>query len=314
MAHEYHRVIHFSYAFDEEDPDLEHGTITYIGNATLLIEFGEIRILTDPAFIRQGEEVGLGYGVLATRLTNPAMTIADLPPLEAILLSHFHGDHFDRAAIQHLDRRIPVITTPASVDDLERRDFENVHPLSTWQAISLRKGDASVTITAMPACHGPAAAGIAMPEVMGSMLEFRSRADAEPYRVYISGDTLSIDRLREIPQRYPRIDLAVLHLGGAQIHGVTVTMDARQGLEVFETIAPNYLMPIHYNDFDVFKSPLEEFQDLVCRYALRDRVTYVDHGDTYMFRVPCHVRRPEPLARSMVLAVPAEELSGVLAG
>ncbi len=212
MVHEHHKVIHIPHDPDSAAPG--KGNLTYIGNATMLIEYGGLRILTDPAFMHSGEEVEIDDGVTAIRLTDPAMDIADLPPIDAILLSHFHGDHFDPVAERGLCRTIPIVTAPGAVDDLERRGFHEVHPLDTWQWIAIRKGDASTTITAMPARCGPAAVGLAMPDMMGSMLEFRSRPDAQPFRLYISGDTLSISELEEIPERFARIELGIFHLGG----------------------------------------------------------------------------------------------------
>lgn len=120
---------------------------------------------------------------------------------------------------------------------------------------------------------------------MGTMYEFRPRKGAEPFRLYISGDTLSVGELDEIPERYPDIDLGILHLGGTKIYALTVTMDDRQGMEVLERIAPKHAIPIHYNDFDVFKSPLSEFQDAVRQAGMESRLTYVAHGDTYTFEV-----------------------------
>jgi hypothetical protein len=52
--------------------------------------------------------------------------------------------------------------------------------------------------------------------------------------MYITGDTLVIDALKEIPRRYPDIDLALLHLGGTRVLGILVTMDAEQGVEMLQ--------------------------------------------------------------------------------
>src|SRR5579883_1730367 len=72
--------------------------ITFIGTATLLLRFGGITLLTDPNFLHHGEKVHLGYGLSATRRTDPAIEIDQLPPLDLVLLSHMHEDHFDRVA------------------------------------------------------------------------------------------------------------------------------------------------------------------------------------------------------------------------
>ncbi len=92
--------------------------------------------------------------------------------------------------------------------------------------------------------------------------------------------------MKQIPKRYPDIDLALLHLGGTRAFGVLVTMDAKQGVEAIKLIAPTVAIPIHYNDYTVFKSPLEDFQKAVKAAGLDDRVRYLAHGESYDFRVP----------------------------
>jgi L-ascorbate metabolism protein UlaG (beta-lactamase superfamily) len=86
----------------------------------------------------------------------------------------------------------------------------------------------------------------ALPEVMGSILEFQAGASSRGLRMYITGDTLVIDDLQEIPRRYPEIDLALLHLGGTKVLGILLTMDAEQGVEVLQIVKPKRAIPIHY--------------------------------------------------------------------
>jgi L-ascorbate metabolism protein UlaG (beta-lactamase superfamily) len=63
-----------------------------------------------------------------------------------------------------------------------------------------------------------------------------------------AGDTLVHDDLKEIPRRYPDIDLALFHLGGTCIMGLLLTMDAEQGVEAIRIVNPREVIPIHYND------------------------------------------------------------------
>jgi L-ascorbate metabolism protein UlaG (beta-lactamase superfamily) len=267
-------------------PDLRTGSVVFIGAATVLIRYAGFTILTDPNFIHMHEQVDLGYGLSATRQTNPAIDIHELPPLDLVLLSHFHGDHFDRVAERELDKALPIVTTLEAADALRQRGFVALHPLATWANVSVSKGDAHLRITATPGRHGPPVVSFALPEVMGSILEFQSGASGRGLRMYITGDTLVIDALQEIPRRYPEIDLALLHLGGTKVLGILLTMDAEQGVELLRIIKPKQAIPIHYNDYDVFKSPLSDFQRAVDAAGLAHQVHYLSHGDTYTFTVP----------------------------
>lgn len=261
------------------------GSVQFIGTATVILRYAGITILTDPNFLHKGDHVHLGYGLKAQRLTNPAIEFDKLPPIDLIVLSHMHGDHFDQLVQEKLDRKIPIVTTPEAAKALEEMGFTARYPLSTWDALLVRKGDATLRVTAMPARHGPPVASTPLPETMGSLLEFSGGGGKPDYRIYISGDTLVYDDIKEIPRRYPDIDLALLHLGGTRILGVMkVTMDGKDGVQMMQIIAPHHAIPIHYNDYDVFKSPLSDFEKEVSAAGLQGKVTYLKHGETYRFR------------------------------
>ena len=264
-----------------ESPAAGLGSVQFIGNATVLLRYRGLTILTDPNFLHKGDHVHLGYGLHSQRLTNPAIDIDALPPIDLVILSHLHEDHFDKLVQQRLARDTPIVTTRESAGRLERLGFTRRYPLATWATLDVIKGDDQVRITAMPGRHGPPLGALMLPSVMGSMLDFTSKAGAA-YRMYISGDTLVYDDIAEIPQRYPNVDLALLHLGGTRILGVMkVTMDGEDGVRMMQIIAPKRTIPIHFNDYDVFKSPLTDFQRAVDRAGLQGQVTYLKHGDTY---------------------------------
>jgi len=78
------------------------------------------------------EQVSIGYGMYTTRLTNPAIEITELPPLDLVLLSHFHGDHFDQVAERELDKSLPIVTTADAARQLSAHGFSNTTALDTW--------------------------------------------------------------------------------------------------------------------------------------------------------------------------------------
>jgi L-ascorbate metabolism protein UlaG (beta-lactamase superfamily) len=269
-----------------EAPGFGRGSIFFVGTATVVIRYAGFTILTDPNFLHAGDHVHLGYGLTSVRRTNPAVEMEDLPPLDFVLLSHLHGDHFDRVAERKLNKATPILTTRHATRYLEKVGFTRTHSLKTWESIELRKGEANLRLTALPGTHGPGPFGALLPPVMGSMLDFEDETGENRLRMYISGDTLIHDRLREIPRRFPDVDLALLHLGGTKVLGIVVTMDAEQGMEAMRVIDPRTAVPIHYNDYEAFESPLEDFKKAVNEAGLEDRVHYLAHGDTYEFEVP----------------------------
>ncbi|HEV7377023.1 MAG TPA: MBL fold metallo-hydrolase [Pyrinomonadaceae bacterium] len=276
--------LHLS-AGTSETADFSDGSIFFVGTATVILRYAGFTILTDPNFLHAGDHVHLGYGLTSKRLTNPAIELEDLPPIDFCVLSHYHGDHFDHIVEERLQKDLPIITTEHAASELKDKNFTATISLDTWDSVTVEKGSARVRITSMPGKHGPSITDLLLPPVMGSMLEFQPTQERTALRLYITGDTLVHDDLQEIPRRYPEIDLALFHLGGTRIIGILLTMDAEQGVEAIRIINPREVIPIHYNDYEVFKSPLEDFRRAVEAAGFQDRVKYLSHGETYNFEV-----------------------------
>lgn len=189
---------------------------------------------------------------------------------------HFLRDHFDKKVEESLRRDLPIISTPHAKEHLttkgEDESFTRVYDLDFFDSAmvhfngieSARATKPAVKVTGMPGKHVPSGPlndilkGI--PPTNGWMVELGYVASSgedesftNGYRIYISGDTLMVDELKQIPERYrgQNIDLALFHLGGTTIPGphvpvLMVTMDGRQGLELLKLIKPDITIPIHY--------------------------------------------------------------------
>jgi L-ascorbate metabolism protein UlaG (beta-lactamase superfamily) len=258
--------------------------VTFIGNATTLISAGGVTLLTDPNFLHQGQHAYLGYGLLSKRLRPPAMDIDELPPLDAVVLSHMHGDHWDRVAQTRLDRGLPILTTPHAAKRLTRRGFGRATGMQTWQSHNIVKANTNVTLTSLPGRHAPTPINRYLPPVMGSMIEVWHDGEA-PRRLYVSGDTLLVEELDEIPRRFSQIDAGVVHLGGTRLpfgrhlpFGLTVTMDGVQGAAAVQQLNLERVIPVHYDDYGVFASPLSDFVDEMKKIGLADRIVTVERG------------------------------------
>ncbi|KAK1238517.1 hypothetical protein MKX07_006663 [Trichoderma sp. CBMAI-0711] len=303
----------------------EDASVYFIGNATTVLEWSGFRILTDPNFLHAGDHVHLGPGVTSKRRTNPAVDLDELPPMDCILLSHYHEDHFDQLVEESLNRDFPIITTPHAKGCLtsssKPEPFRAVHALDFFQSILLESpaniqtetATPVIRVTGMPGKHVPPGTLSALndllsavPPTNGWLLELGwadASANAQDdentpselrtgYRIYISGDTLFVDELREIPKwlNGKHVDLMLVHLGGTTIPGasaplVMVTMDAKQGIQLIHLIQPDVTIPIHFDDYDVFLSPLSDFQDKIKQDGLKERVVYLNRGDQYRFTV-----------------------------
>lgn len=152
---------------------------THIGTATLLLEVGSVRLLTDPAFDPPGRPYGFGWGTRSKRTAGPALPVDRLGRLDGILLSHDqHADNLDDAGRALLPSAPRVITTEAAARRLG-------HPGATGLAPFASTTVGDVRITATPARHGPPGSLPIVGHVVGFVLE----SPTLPGPLYVSGDT-----------------------------------------------------------------------------------------------------------------------------
>jgi L-ascorbate metabolism protein UlaG (beta-lactamase superfamily) len=164
---------------------------TLIGGPTVLIEIAGFRLLTDPTFDEPGD-YKMPH-VTLTKTTRPALALADIGPVDAVLLSHDqHADNLDNSGREFLNRAPRVFTTVVGAGRLGN-GAEGLRP---WQEVELRKANgASIKIAATPARHGPAGIEPLAGDVIGFVLEDGAN------RIYVTGDTVWYDGVAEVARR-----------------------------------------------------------------------------------------------------------------
>jgi L-ascorbate metabolism protein UlaG (beta-lactamase superfamily) len=140
---------------------------------------GGWRLLTDPTFATPpGRRYSFGWGSASHKTTGPAVAIADLPPIDAVLLSHdHHGDNLDTAGRALLPSADVVLTTTAGAHRLGG----NAAGLSPWQTTTIGDGVGdrpSITVTATPARQGPPLSRPITGDVIGFALGWEARSTA----------------------------------------------------------------------------------------------------------------------------------------
>lgn len=259
--------------------DAHRNTLTFVGTATTILRLGPFTLLTDPNFLHRGQYAHLGYGIVTRRRSEPALGVDELPDLDAVVLSHLHGDHFDRVARRGLDRDLPILTTQAAARRLSRWGFGEAVGMSTWGTQEIDRDGWRLRVTSVPGVHGPGLLRHLLPPVMGAVLEL-SRDGEHRLRVYISGDTLVRPWLTEVVHRMGPLDAAVLHLGGTRIAGFTVTMTANDGARLGTMLRPRTAVPVHMDDYGVFHTTPVEAANAWRATGAPGDLRLVDRGGT----------------------------------
>jgi L-ascorbate metabolism protein UlaG (beta-lactamase superfamily) len=210
--------------------------MTLIGGPTALIEIGGFRLLTDPTFDGPGD-YKLPH-VTLTKTGHAALTVDQVLPVDAVLLSHDqHSDNLDTSGRALLGRVPRVFTTAAGA----RRLGGTAQGLAPWESTELVKPDGKrLQITATPARHGPAGIEPLSGDVIGFVVTLEDHAPT-----YITGDTVWYDGVAAVARRFPA-GVVVLFAGAAETRGpFHLTMDTNDAVETAHAFPRAAIVPIH---------------------------------------------------------------------
>jgi L-ascorbate metabolism protein UlaG (beta-lactamase superfamily) len=200
--------------------------ITFVGHATVLVELGGTRLLTDPVLRRRL------LSVIHRHPPEPAPEVTRA--IDAVLVSHMHHDHLDFPSLKRLDRDLPVIVPAGGARTLSRRGFKGGRELRVGERTMI----GAVEVTATKAVHegrrlkvGPVV------EALGYELAAGDR------RIYFAGDTGIFPELEELAGR---IDVALLPIAGWGPRLDAGHLNPRTAAEAAALIRPRCVVPIHW--------------------------------------------------------------------
>jgi L-ascorbate metabolism protein UlaG (beta-lactamase superfamily) len=199
--------------------------LTLVRHATLLGELDGRRVLVDPML----GDAGAYPPVENTPSPRPNPLVAlppvELEPLDAIVLTHLHNDHYDPAASDRLAKDVPVFTQPPSAAKFVEDGFRDVRQVEDeldWDGIAIAR-------TGGRHGHGEIA------DELGLVSGFVLRATGEPV-LYVAGDTVWCEEVAEALERH-RPDVAVVNAGAARfLDSDPITMDADDVRRVVEAV------------------------------------------------------------------------------
>lgn len=259
--------------------------ITHSSTACVLLEIGSIRILTDPVLDGGRKRYRLGPAAWSTRYIGPAIRPDQIPPLDAVLLSHpHHLDNLDEAGTAMLREARRVITR---LHDARELAVEAVG-LAPWQETTIPgKNGEQIRVTATPARHGPWwVPGVH--KVIGFVLQWDGQ---ERGALYISGDTVFFRGIRQIAKRFC-IGTAILHLGAVHFWPpwppfIRFTFNAREAARTAKILGARTVIPIHYERsvWSHFREAVESYQRAFDEAGVANAVQWLDHGKRTLVRV-----------------------------
>jgi L-ascorbate metabolism protein UlaG (beta-lactamase superfamily) len=244
--------------------------ITWIGHASFLIQFTDLNVLIDPNFAN--------WLFLLKRLKRSGMKIRDLPPIDLVLLTHAHFDHFHKPTLRRLPHpKIGVM--PWGVGDLAQNlGFSRVIELDWWESFSQR--DWKVTFT--PSKHwGARTLHDQHRGYGGFVLEHQGR------KIYHAGDSAYFDGFKEIGERLAP-EIALLPIG--TYHPDTfrrVHMGPDEAVKAFRDLRSKVLVPMHFGTFRLSFEALDEpprwLREIAAKENLTKKLRVLEEGVPVVF-------------------------------
>jgi L-ascorbate metabolism protein UlaG (beta-lactamase superfamily) len=253
--------------------------VTYIGHATLLINIGGKRLLTDPNF-------DPALGKFLPRVSAPGIALEALPKLDAILLTHAHADHLSFDSLDALPADIPLFAPPVIARWLGKQGYRHAVPIAPGEAANL--GD--VRIRAAAATHKGSRYGVDRWRSQANMYLIETNKTS----AFFAGDTALTSDTTDLVETHlvssgRSLDLALLPIGYAPWwkpgfrKGHLTSTDA---LTLFERLKARYLIPYHWGTFDHVTSTafdaIDRLRATLQNHPLHPSVKILEPGTTFV--------------------------------
>lgn len=252
------------YAFPVDTPDLQWlaanrttPSATWIGHATMLVQVGGMNVLTDPVFSEHASPVGFAG---PQRKVRPGLTLAQLPHVDVVVISHNHYDHLDRDSVIGLNNQAggaPLFLVPLGVKSwMAEQGIGNVRELDWWQRVQA----GGLDITFVPVQHW-SARGMTdrFKTLWGGWVLQTSATTTRPFSVFFAGDTGYSKDFADIHQRFDHFDLALLPIGAYAPRWFMRKqhVDPAEAVKIHRDLHARQSIAIHWGTFELTDEPLD---------------------------------------------------------
>ena len=231
------------------DALLHNPSVTWIGHSTMLVRMDGVTFLTDPIF---SDYAGPLPFMGPPRLVAPGVLLAELPPVDFVVLSHSHYDHTDMPSIEALVRRGTRFIVPLGMADLVRDAGGDAVELDWWQNTTV----GNVRVHCVPAQHfsGRTLTDTNRRLWAGWVIEGPTR------RFYHAGDSGYFAGFRDIGERLGPIDLAAIPIGAYAPPTImhAVHLNPEEAIQAALDVRAKRVVGMHFGTFDLTDEPLDE--------------------------------------------------------
>ncbi|MBX3187506.1 MAG: MBL fold metallo-hydrolase [Labilithrix sp.] len=243
---------------------------TWLGHSTVLLEIEGFRVLTDPIW---SERVSPVAWAGPRRFHRVPVTVEELPPLDAVIVSHDHYDHLDHATVRELARReVPFFTSLGVGAHLEAWGVAPrlVTELDWWESALLPRARGRLGFTATPSRHFSGRGAGSNRTAWSSFV-----IESDRHRVFFSGDTGLSSEFETIGDKFGSFDLTMLEVGAFHPAWGDVHLGPENALVAHRMLRGKTLLPVHWGTFDLGLHPWEEPAEVLAVRAGEARVHVV---------------------------------------
>ena len=253
--------------------------VTWIGHSTFLVQLDDVNVLTDPIWSERTSPVPFAG---PRRLVPPGVRFEDLPPIDAVLISHDHYDHLDLATVVRLARvHRPTFFVPLGLRPwFTALGIDRVVELDWWQSAPFGE----LQMTAVPAQHSSGRSLLL--DDQNARLWASWVVTTPDRRFFFAGDTGYHAGLAEIGRRLGPFDMVALPIGGYSDfrHHHPNHLSPEETVQAFEDLNARLLVPMHWGTFELNREPFHEPPDRLMaealRHGLEERVAPLSPGQT----------------------------------
>ena len=243
-------------SLDALDPAANH--VIRLGHSSHLLKLRGKYWLIDPVFSQRASPVQWAG---PKRFHAPPMTLADVPPIEGLILSHDHYNHLDVATIEALRERVQRYFVPLGVGARLVKmgvPADRIAEFDWWQ--EGRHGD--VGITATPSQHFSGRTLLDRDRTLWASWVIQSGSE----RIYYSGDSGYFPGFKAIGERFGGFDIALMENGAYDSYWPSVHMKPEESVQAFQDLRARLLYVVHNSTFDLafhtWRDPLDRISDL----------------------------------------------------